>query len=349
MSDPEHWSALFGDMLSKLVSAAGWSIEFQDGGAGDAACWSSDDLDRADLERLRMATRSSRNLNRVGNGAFAWHEGAPDDNAGADCRCKVFSFVLFLPPDRVVRAALILGASGIPKSAFESEEEFLSFSRRMALFFISSFDAMNQAEIFRQIAASISLGGIVADRNGKVVMNIGNEEGEVPECLKPVFESPDQARKLLRQVVLDEIHTGGGAGGPGEWPAHEGLISTGGQDRCVLHAIPLRASTSGSEERRLLFAVLEPFAARCPSSRSLRRVYSLTPAEARVVERLVKGLPIKEIARVLKLSDNTVRTYLKRSFEKVGVSSQQQLIYAVSGMASQEEVPPNGTFETAAE
>jgi|GEM_PF-5042836 len=180
-------------------------------------------------------------------------------------------------------------------------------------------------------------------------MTIGGRDGEVPECLKPVFESPELAKKLLRQVVLDEVHTRGnptsGRKGP---PATEGLISTGGHDRCVLRAIPVRESTVDSEDGRVLFAVLEPFAARCPGSQSLKRVNSLTPAEARVVERLVWGLPIKEVSRVLKLSDNTVRTYLKRSFEKAGVSRQQQLIYAVSGMATELPAGRPGSVETTA-
>ncbi|HCQ65034.1 MAG TPA: hypothetical protein DIU07_07650 [Rhodobacteraceae bacterium] len=126
------------------------------------------------------------------------------------------------------------------------------------------------------------------------------------------------------------------------------MTSTGGHDRCVLRAIPVRESTVDSEDGRVLFAVLEPFAARCPGSQSLKRVNSLTPAEARVVERLVWGLPIKEVSRVLKLSDNTVRTYLKRSFEKAGVSRQQQLIYAVSGMATELPAGRPGSVETTA-
>ncbi len=351
MSDPDDWSALFGEMLVKLVSAAGWRVDFHDRVAGTSLSRTSAALGREDQVCLERVIRGSCRQIGPGNTTYAWHEAAKADVSVSNGRVKVFSFRADVSSGQKVRVAMLLDRNALAKSAFETEIEFLEYCCRMISFFVGAAEAMSYAEIFRQIAASISLGGIVADSNGKVVMNIGHKDGEVPDCLKPVFENPESAKRMLRQVVSEEVAAlGKAADGQSDRPAGEGLIAMGGQNRCVLHAIPVRQSAVGSEGGRVLVAVLEPFAARCPSSQSLKRVYALTPAEARVVERLVRGLPIKEISRVLKLSDNTVRTYLKRSFEKVGVSSQQQLIYAVSGMLTEALAGHSGSVEaTAAE
>jgi len=62
------------------------------------------------------------------------------------------------------------------------------------------------------------------------------------------------------------------------------------------------------------------------SYESLCSVHNLTIAEAKVAVALSNGLSLNKFAEVNNVSINTVRTQLKRVFEKTGVSSQPELV-----------------------
>jgi len=61
----------------------------------------------------------------------------------------------------------------------------------------------------------------------------------------------------------------------------------------------------------------------------LRRLYGLTPIEARVCERLVEGQSPQEIAAGLAISVETCRTHLKSTYGKLDVGRQQELVAKV--------------------
>jgi DNA-binding NarL/FixJ family response regulator len=52
----------------------------------------------------------------------------------------------------------------------------------------------------------------------------------------------------------------------------------------------------------------------------------LTQREESIVYQVAEGLRNREIAEQLKLSEHTVRNYLFRIFEKLGISSRSELI-----------------------
>jgi len=56
------------------------------------------------------------------------------------------------------------------------------------------------------------------------------------------------------------------------------------------------------------------------------RLYGLTGGELRVLLNMVPGLSVKETAHLLGLQENTVKTHLKRAFQKTGTSKQSELI-----------------------
>ena len=65
----------------------------------------------------------------------------------------------------------------------------------------------------------------------------------------------------------------------------------------------------------------------------LQRVFDLTPAESVVLERLVHGLSLREIADASGTSRNTVRNQLHIVFEKTGTNRQSELIKLVLSTA----------------
>jgi DNA-binding NarL/FixJ family response regulator len=68
----------------------------------------------------------------------------------------------------------------------------------------------------------------------------------------------------------------------------------------------------------------------------------LSPRETEIVSLLTDGLTNRDIARTLRLSENTVRNHLVRIFEKLGVSSRTELVlhsFGTSGRVVQLERP----------
>jgi DNA-binding NarL/FixJ family response regulator len=64
----------------------------------------------------------------------------------------------------------------------------------------------------------------------------------------------------------------------------------------------------------------------------------LTPREESVVKLVVQGIVNREIADELRLSEHTVKNYLFRIFDKLGVSNRVELaLYAVAKLQLQEE------------
>ncbi len=61
----------------------------------------------------------------------------------------------------------------------------------------------------------------------------------------------------------------------------------------------------------------------------LRRIYSLTPAEARLTALIAQGLSTKEASEALNVTENTVRTHLKRIFSKTDTNRQGDLVNLV--------------------
>jgi DNA-binding CsgD family transcriptional regulator len=69
--------------------------------------------------------------------------------------------------------------------------------------------------------------------------------------------------------------------------------------------------------------------ARMPQTAFLKNRFGLTPAEARLVQRLVSGDSLRSAAKVLGIKYETVRTHLKSIFQKTGARRQAELVIVV--------------------
>jgi DNA-binding CsgD family transcriptional regulator len=63
--------------------------------------------------------------------------------------------------------------------------------------------------------------------------------------------------------------------------------------------------------------------------RELQELFGLTFAESNVAASIVKGMDVNETAAALNITRNTVRTHLKRVFEKSGTKRQSQLVLKI--------------------
>jgi DNA-binding CsgD family transcriptional regulator len=80
------------------------------------------------------------------------------------------------------------------------------------------------------------------------------------------------------------------------------------------------------EPARALVIILDPSAKSRATAASMRSAYGLTPAEARVALLLASGVSGQQMPALLGVTYDTVKTHLRRCFDKTGVHSQAQLM-----------------------
>jgi DNA-binding CsgD family transcriptional regulator/PAS domain-containing protein len=152
--------------------------------------------------------------------------------------------------------------------------------------------------------------GNMLHANGKLLAL----EGASERALQDVFAA---ARKGDEQLAKEDIAV--------QLTARNG-------DQFVTHVLPL---TSGARRRGAPYsAVAAVFVERAEreasnSLDSLAERYRLTPGELRVLIAIVDIGGVPEVADALKVSPTTVRSHLRRVFEKTGVSRQADLVKLV--------------------
>jgi DNA-binding NarL/FixJ family response regulator len=93
-----------------------------------------------------------------------------------------------------------------------------------------------------------------------------------------------------------------------------------------------------------LVTTLKPFQLESPSSKTL-----LTPRERDVVRLVAEGMRNQEIGDALSLGEHTVRNYIFRVFDKLGLSSRVELVlYALSRENSFDDQSPRNLASTSA-
>jgi DNA-binding CsgD family transcriptional regulator len=115
-------------------------------------------------------------------------------------------------------------------------------------------------------------------------------------------------------------------------------IAGTGIQRFVAHVLPL---TSGARQRvgsshsavAAVFVKETTLDGGTPIE-ALMTSYKLTPAELRVLMAIVEVGGTPEVAKILGISDTTVKTHLQRIFVKTGVNRQADLVKIVAGFMS---------------
>lgn len=89
---------------------------------------------------------------------------------------------------------------------------------------------------------------------------------------------------------------------------------------------------TGAEERKAIIYLNDPAEDKvCFSPEALMESYSLTHAEAKVALCLLNGMTIEQVADQQDRSINTIRTQMKKVYEKTGVNRQADLVRLLMG------------------
>lgn len=102
--------------------------------------------------------------------------------------------------------------------------------------------------------------------------------------------------------------------------------------QCV--AVPAAGAwTAQSEEVRYVVFILDPSALQMPSTARLVALYGLTQAQAKVALAFSSGGTYKQVARQLRVSEETVRSHVKEIYPKTRVNRQADLVRLVLSLA----------------
>jgi len=114
------------------------------------------------------------------------------------------------------------------------------------------------------------------------------------------------------------------------------------QDRLPLLAYPLKLASltvNPFAEAKALVVLVDPTTRPRPPEATLRDVFGLTAAEARLAARLAAGEALEAIADDLNITKETARFHLKHVFAKTGVRRQAELVAVFARLLSRPETP----------
>ncbi|MGY3581428.1 DNA-binding CsgD family transcriptional regulator/PAS domain-containing protein [Bradyrhizobium sp. USDA 4341] len=190
---------------------------------------------------------------------------------------------------------------------------------------------------------------LVKLRLGEALSRIGIGVFALDSIGRVVFSNP-AGEKLLGdqlQIVHERLHIGTGPtretideavsralrGQPtalSDDPKPILVSSIGTNRRLVIYLLPVALSANLAEQflthTRAIILALEQRLDEPADPAVVRDVLGLTLGEARIAALVGSGLPPKEAAERLGITDATARTVLKRVFSKVGVSRQSELV-----------------------
>lgn len=109
-------------------------------------------------------------------------------------------------------------------------------------------------------------------------------------------------------------------------PAEVLRLPIGSAEPCLeLLLLPVLGSDYRTGSAAVVF-VYDPRGGASAPAALLEELYGLTPAESRLVGRILLGRTLEEAARDLGIRHETARTHLKRIFQKVGTTRQADLV-----------------------
>lgn len=186
----------------------------------------------------------------------------------------------------------------------------------------------------RSIANALSIVGLPAAvvGEGQQVLAMNEEM----EALSPRIRTGAQNRLSLDQSAANTLLQQSfdllqGSEGPRVQSLP--MAATPDAPAMVLHVLPVRRSARDIFSRGLAVVLATPVGPGGPPSIGvLSGLFDLTPGEARVARELASGAGIETVATTLKLSVETVRSYLKRIFLKTGTRRQPELVGLLGGL-----------------
>ncbi|WP_169333724.1 helix-turn-helix transcriptional regulator [Nocardia higoensis] len=176
-------------------------------------------------------------------------------------------------------------------------------------------------ERYRHGVLVVTAGGVIGYRNPAASAVLAARDG-LAIGRRGHLESTDSvaAANLRALIAAATRTTGPRAGGRYLMPR------PGGRTPYALLVLPLESACAPEDERAAVVVVVDPERETRGGGETLRQLYGLTGAEARVAAAALRGAGLRAIAEDLAVSVNTARTHLQHVFDKSGTHRQAELV-----------------------
>jgi DNA-binding CsgD family transcriptional regulator len=111
-------------------------------------------------------------------------------------------------------------------------------------------------------------------------------------------------------------------------------LATGAEAKVAVAPLPVDTESGFLPTRPYSLLWITPLVPRQDVGRDMARLFDLTPAERRILEKLIAGDDLSAAAASLRISIHTARTQLKTVFRKTGRRSQGQLLMLAARIAT---------------
>jgi len=245
---------------------------------------------------------------------YAWIDGDKSDRSGAADASVPKSLLVFncaLPNGAFFGGGVVLARDSLRYSAFGSETQFLNYLRGIASSIARERKAAEERSAMQRLLTLQTTQCIVVDRSGRIVFSTGSSGGETgaPKDLHDRVVS--KAKGMIGEILAKYRSTPQ----PRSRPLYVATIDQGSQTPLPVYIVPLAGDGAGGDAD--LVALLLPSPSQPPCDEALVAALSLTKAEARVVHHVMMGRKVRRIAEKMSLTEQTVRTYLKRIYAKL--------------------------------
>lgn len=118
------------------------------------------------------------------------------------------------------------------------------------------------------------------------------------------------------------------------------LAARDGEPSRLIHVVPIARSAHDIFDQGACIVVVTRIGAiHVPDGATLNGLFDLSPAEARLVQKLAQGKTLDQIAKDLSLSVTTLRTQLRSVFAKTGTTRQNELTRLIGSMSALATLP----------
>lgn len=194
-----------------------------------------------------------------------------------------------------------------------------------------------QAETMIDVLDELAVGLLLIDSNGRIV--------HANAAANQILDTGDVLRSSTGRLVVSDTHADHAlreiaavAAGGDAAVGVKGIavpLTTHDGERYVAHALPLTTGArrcAGTAFAATAAIFIRKATLDCPSAPEVvGKTYNLTPAELRVLNGIVEIGGVPEVAAMLGVADTTVKTHLRRLFEKTGTNRQADLVKLVAG------------------
>lgn len=199
------------------------------------------------------------------------------------------------------------------------------------------FDAKAQLQALSTIARQTLPPLMIVDSELRIIFENSETEKLLGDDL--LYRTSDgrlcAADSVCNRVLHEEISRCCTLGSKGDRDLHPLTLMPARKTRVELRLSYLGKGLNASSSRKtsLVCVMLADTASEDPSRfLHFSRIFSLTPAQARVGELVISGMRPSSVALTLGVSGNTIKSHLKQIFKKTGAHSQLDLfrLYKVS-------------------